>query len=134
MVEHIVKGNWTGGLNFEADFMDANVPLHMSGDEVGYGPKKLMLSALVGCTGLDVASLLKKMRAEPESFDMEVKANLTEDHPKTYNKVHLIYNFTGQDLQKDKIEKAVTMSIEQYCGVSAMFEKFADFTHEIVYT
>ena len=132
-MDHIVNAEWTGGMNFEANFGDKNKPLHMSGEEIGYGPKKLMLSAVIGCTGLDVASLLKKMRAEPDSFKMEVKANLTDEHPKIYDKVHLTYKFSGSDLKKDKIEKAVGLSIDTYCGVSAMFEKFADFTHEIQY-
>jgi putative redox protein len=131
-MEHNVKCIWKGEQNFEAD-LNERFMLNISGEGNGFRPKKLMLAGLLGCTGIDVASLLKKMRAEPEKFEMEVNASLTEEHPKVYDKVHVTYKFYGANLDHDKIEKAVEMSSEKYCGVSAMFRKFAEYSHEIQY-
>ena len=90
-----------------------------------------MLSSLAGCSGLDVVSLLKKMRAEVEDFKIEVTGELTEEHPKFYNNVKVDYHFTGTNLQEDKINKAVTLSVEKYCGVMEMFRQFAEIKTEI---
>ena len=93
----------------------------------------MMLSSLAGCSGMDIASLLKKMRAEVADFKIEVEAHLTEEHPKFYDKVHVTYTFFGSDFKKNKIEKAVNLSVDQYCGVMEMFRKFAEVTTEIIY-
>lgn len=102
-----------------------------NGDLVGYGPKALMLSALAGCSGLDVDSLLKKMRAEPADFNIIVTGELTEEHPRFYNKVKVDFHFYGTNLKEDKINKAVGLSVEKYCGVLEMFRQFADVKTEI---
>jgi putative redox protein len=91
----------------------------------------LMLSSLAGCTGLDVVSLLVKMRAEVEDFKMVVTGELTDEHPKIYHKVHIEYHFYGSDLKEDKITKAVNLSVERYCGVMEMFRQFATVTTEV---
>ncbi|MEN8786204.1 MAG: OsmC family protein, partial [Flavobacteriales bacterium] len=93
----------------------------------------LMLVSLAGCTSMDVTSLLEKMRAQVTDFKIEVEGNLTEEHPKYYDKVKMIYKFKGEDLQKDKIEKAVKLSVDRYCGVYEMFRQFADVSYEIQY-
>ena len=103
------------------------------GQGKGLRPKAMMLTSLAGCTAMDVASLLKKMRAEVADFKIEVEANLTDEHPKIYDKVKVIYKFYGTDFQKDKIEKAVNLSVNQYCGVMEMFRKFADVSIDIQY-
>ena len=73
------------------------------------------------------------MRVEVDDIDIDVEADLTEEHPKYYDKVKVIYRFYGNHLDRDKIEKAVTLSQEKYCGVSEMFRKFSALTHEIHY-
>lgn len=97
-----------------------------NGETVGYSPKALMLSSLAGCSGLDVVSLLKKMRAEVTDFKIDVTGELTEEHPKFYHKVVVDYHFSDADLKKDKIEKAVNLSVTRYCGVMEMFRQFAE--------
>lgn len=96
------------------------------GNSDGYRPKALMLSSLAGCSGLDIASLLKKMKVEIDTFEIIIKAELTEEHPKFYNKVYVNYHFYGTDLPENKIEKAVNLSVEKYCGVMEMFRQFAE--------
>lgn len=97
----------------------------------GLRPKAMMLSALAGCSGLDVVWLLKKMRAEVSEFKMVTKGELTDEHPRYYRKVTLEYHFYGSDLQEEKINKAVNLSVEKYCGVMEMFRKFADVKTEV---
>ena len=122
---------------FHADSMggsfDIDAAEEVGGTNKGLRPKALMLASLAGCSGIDVASLLKKMRAEVEGMEIDVSAELTEEHPKYYNKVYVTYRLYGKDFKNDKIEKAVNLSIEKYCGVMEMFRKFAEIHTEILY-
>jgi putative redox protein len=132
-----IEVNWKGEMLFESVAPEGTVMIDAAEDAGGQGkglrPKAMMLTALAGCTAMDIASLLKKMRAEVADFKIEVKANLTEEHPKVYDKVKVIYKFYDKDFQKDKIEKAVNLSVERYCGVYEMFRKFSDISYEIQY-
>ncbi len=92
----------------------------------GVSPKALMLSSLAGCTGLDVAHLIRKMKLEVERFHLEVYGDLTDEHPRYYNKVRVEYHFHGSNLNPAQLQKAVDLSLETYCGVTEMFRKFAD--------
>jgi putative redox protein len=103
------------------------------GANEGLGPKAMMLSALAGCSGLDVVFVMNKMRATVPHFEMKVKGELTEEHPKTYHKVWLEYHFYGDNLDKEKIEKAVKLSIDKYCGVMEMFRQFATLETSVHY-
>ena len=100
----------------------------------GPKPKPLVLSALAGCTGMDVIYTLKKMRILPSYFNVAVDASTTDDHPQYYNKIHLIYEFKAKDnLEQGKVETAVRLSQEKYCGVNALLKKGAEVTYEIQY-
>ncbi|WP_448374691.1 OsmC family protein [Fervidobacterium sp.] len=107
------------------------------GRDAGPRPKELMLYALMGCTGMDVVSLLKKMKVidKMESFRMETEYEQTQEHPKVYTKIHLkyIFKFNGEP-PKEQVEKAITLSQDKYCAVSAMLKKAVpEFTWEIIY-
>jgi len=104
----------------------------VGGNDLGPRPKKLLLAGLIGCTGIDVVSILKKMKVEPEKFQLEVKAGSSEEHPKVYTNIHLTYRFKGKDLPMDKLERAVQLSQEKYCAVSAMIKKAVPVTYESV--
>jgi putative redox protein len=104
------------------------------GEDKGPRPKPLLLSALAGCTGMDVIYILRKMRIEPSYFNVSVDGTLTEEHPKQYDKIHLVYEFKAEDgLNEAKVETAVGLSQEKYCGVSALLKKGARVTYEIRY-
>lgn len=103
----------------------------VGGENRGPRPKPLMMVALAGCTGMDVMSILKKMRVEVESFNIFVEGDLTEEHPKQFSQMQIVYEFKGADLPLDKLEKAVNLSQEKYCGVSAMYKKAFGITSEI---
>ncbi|WP_457616793.1 OsmC family protein [Lutibacter sp.] len=132
-----IEVNWKGQMLFESVAPEGSVMIDadekVGGQGKGLRPKAMMLTALAGCTAMDVASLLKKMRAEVDDFKVEVEANLTDEHPKYYDKVKVTYHFFGSDFKKDKIEKSVNLSVERYCGVMEMFRKFSEVTTEIKY-
>ena len=90
-----------------------------------------MLTALAGCKGMDVVSILKKLRVELDDFNVYVEGDLTEEHPKKFTQMHVIYEFKGKNLPVEKLQKAVNLSEERYCGVSAMYRKFIGLTSEI---
>lgn len=132
-----IEVSWKGKMLFESVTDEGSVLIDadeaVGGQGKGLRPKKMMLTSLAGCTAMDVASLLKKMRAEVADFKILVEANLTDEHPKYYDKVHVTYQFFGSDFKKDKIEKSVNLSVERYCGVMEMFRQFAEVTTEIKY-
>jgi len=130
MATNTVTTVWKENMLFESDnpsgdtfYMDAP---DEGIDSKGLRPKAMMLASLAGCSGLDVVSLLKKMRAEVDDFKIIVHGELTEEHPKYYHKVQVEYHFYGSNFKEDKIHKAVNLSIEKYCGVMEMFRRFAD--------
>ena len=130
-----ISVNWQEQMTFEAEVNGHKIILDaddkVGGRNLGPRPKPLLLVALAGCTGMDVISILAKMRLEPEYFNVDVDAAMTEDHPKYYNKIKIIYEFRGKDLPLEKLEKAIKLSQEKYCGVSAMLGKSAEMSYEI---
>lgn len=135
MASNTITTVWKENMVFESDNPSGETLFMDAPDEgienKGLRPKALMLSSLAGCSGLDVVSLLKKMRAEVDDFKMVVHGELTEEHPRYYHKVVIEYHFYGNDLQEDKINKAVKLSVDQYCGVMEMFRQFAKVTTEV---
>ena len=134
-MKHVVDMAWTDKVAFEGD-MDGHKVIvdtteESGGSNLGPRPKKLMLTALAGCTGVDVIMILKKMKVVPDAFNVIVEAEVTDDHPKHYNKMKVIYQFKGKDLPLDKLEKAVKLSEEKYCGVSAAYRLAMDLSLEI---
>ncbi|TLX77179.1 OsmC family protein [Labilibacter sediminis] len=127
--------NWIENMTFESEInghkikVDAGV--ENGGNDAGVRPKPLMLLALAGCTGMDVVSILKKMRVQYDDLTISVEANMREEHPKYYDEMKVIYNFKGNDLPMDKLERAVQLSEEQYCGVSALYKMAIPVTTEI---
>jgi putative redox protein len=103
------------------------------GEGKGLRPKALMLSALAGCSGLDVAMLIKKMKLDVDEFSIDTSANLTDEHPKYYDAVTIEYHFRGNNLDEKKLQRAVDLSVEKYCGVMEMFRKFATLKIETLF-
>lgn len=137
MTEHKVSGHFLGGMSFEAKHDDQVVRMDaaedVGGSNSGFRPKPLMLSSLIGCTGMDIVSLLNKMRVEFSDFDMEVSADLSDEHPKQYTEIRLTYKIRVQEEDQAKVLKAVSLSQEKYCGVSAMLSKICPVKWEINY-
>lgn len=128
-MNHVVTTVWEGGVQFESDNPSGKtvkIDTDVEGQErQGLSPKAMMLTSLAGCSGLDVVSILEKMKAQPEKFKIVTKGYLTDEHPKYYHTVEVEYHFYGDNLELAKIDKAVNLSIEKYCGVMEMFRRFA---------
>jgi putative redox protein len=132
-----IEVRWKGDLKFESIAPEGRVMIDadsaVGGNGAGLRPKAMMLSSLAGCTAMDVASLLKKMRVEVDDIRITAEGHLTDEHPKVYDKVKVTYRFYGSEFKKDKIEKAIQLSVERYCGVMDMFRKFAEISLEVLY-
>jgi putative redox protein len=135
MTKEQVKIKWLENMAFSAEVngheMILDATEKVGGENRGPRPKPLMLAALAGCTGMDVVSILKKMRVDLDDFNVYVEGDLTEEHPKQYAQMHVIYEFKGKNLPEEKLQKAVNLSEERYCGVSAMYRKAFGITSEI---
>ncbi len=133
-----ITTKWLGNMAFESNNPSGhNLTIDAGPDDggkgKGYRPKALMLSSLAGCSGLDVAMLIKKMKLEVKDFTIEIKANLTDEHPKFYDKVIVEYHFYGDQLEEKKLQRAVDLSVEKYCGVIEMFRQFAQIEIETIF-
>ncbi len=101
-----------------------NITIELDGSrQNGFGPKALMLSALAGCSGIDVVDILEKMRVQFSDFEIDVEADQTDEHPKIYKDINITYKVKTDKENEDKVKKAIDLSLEKYCGVSAMLRK-----------
>ncbi|MCR2044126.1 OsmC family protein [Anaerosalibacter massiliensis] len=128
-----LKGNMAFEMNLDGHTFITDASKDIGGNDFGPRPKQLLLAGLIGCTGIDIMSILRKMKVELDDFNIEVETNNTEEHPKVYENIHLTFKFKGKDLPRKKIERAVYLSQEKYCGVTAMLEKATPVTYNIIY-
>ena len=126
-----------GGMNFTTLINGHSITIDLGeasgGKNEGPGPKILMLVSLAGCTGVDVVGLLKKMKVAFSDFSVQIDAHLTEVHPMVYDNVNITYNIKVNKSAESKVEKAVALSQDKYCGVSEMFRAFAKLSSKIVF-
>ena len=131
-----IKATWLNDLSFEAEVDGHKIYLDTAeehgGKNLGPRPKPLMMVALAGCTGMDVAAILKKMRVEIESLSVEVVGDITEDLPKRFEGMKVIFRVKGKDVPLASVEKAVMLSKDKYCGVSANYTQAFPIAHEII--
>jgi putative redox protein len=130
-----IKTIWKDGTCFEAH-NEFNQPVVMESHggeskERGPTPMELILYGLAGCTGIDTVGILKKMRMEPDRFEIDIQAERATEPPKVYTKIHLVFRFWGTNLNEKRIERAVSLSHDSYCSVSAMIQSTATITYEI---
>jgi putative redox protein len=126
---------WVEKMKFTADTpsehkLALDAAPEVGGENSGVRPGELTLVALGGCTSMDVVSILRKMRVEFDSFETIVEAEAAETHPKVWTKLHVRYIFTGKNIDETKVERAIELSSEKYCAVSAMLGKTAEMSHE----
>ncbi len=123
-MKHEIHCVWKGDMTFEADVSGHKVLLDVPGEDgspgSGPSPKKLLLAALAGCTGMDIVSILKKMREPLTWFDMQVSGEVADEHPKRYTTYSITYRFLASDnLGRENVIRAASLSMDKYCGVSA---------------
>ena len=137
MAQHEIETQWMGKMQFNSLvnghtlIMDA--PERVGGEDIGPIPKPFVLTALSGCTGMDVVSILRNEQKEVKDLAIKVIGELSAQKPIEYISMHVLYNFTGDDSCKDAALKAVTVSQEKYCGVSHMLRKALPVTWEVNY-
>jgi putative redox protein len=135
-MKETISAKWLNDLAFEAEVDGHKIYMDSSqehgGKNTGPRPKPLMMVALAGCTGMDVAAILKKMREEVEELTIEVEGDVTEEHPKRFEGMKIIYRLKGKGINRRNVEKAVDLSTKRYCGVSANYIKAFPITHEII--
>jgi putative redox protein len=126
-----------GKMAFEAEIGNHKIVMDTvaegGGEDSGPSPKKLLLATLAGCTGMDIVSLLQKMRVEYTDFDIVTNADLTEEHPKVFSGIEVIYRIKVDESDRGKVEKAVGLSQDKYCGISAMLRKNSPIEYRIEY-
>ena len=130
-----VNISWLDGMAFEANVSGKKIIIdaveEVGGKNRGPQPKPLMMVSLAGCTAMDVISILEKMRVKVDKFNVRVEGELTEEHPKHFIKMNIIYEFKGKNLPLAKIEKAVNLSQDRYCGVTYNYRESFEISHEI---
>lgn len=97
----------------------------------GFGPKALLLSGLAGCSGIDVVDILEKMRVEFSDFEIEVEADQTDEHPKVYKDILILYKLRTDAANEEKVRKAIELSLSKYCGVAAMLQKNSPINYKL---
>jgi putative redox protein len=133
-----VTAKWVQGLQFVASGESGHAIVldaapSVGGSDTGSRPGELTLMALGACTGIDVVSILKKMRLKFDSLEVEVKGEPAPEHPKVWTQVWVKYTVKG-DIPDDKLKKAIELSRDRYCSVGALFKQAAKmhYDYEIV--
>ena len=128
---------WKGGMAFTGSAEEGYlIPLDakkaVGGHDLGFRPLQLFAIGLVGCTGMDVISILKKKRQEVTEFEVSAEIERADQHPKVFTRIILTYTLTGKDIDRDAVERAVELSETKYCGAQAMLKETAEISHKIV--
>lgn len=134
-MKHSIKTVWKENNIFETDVDGHNIVIDLAkdagGDEAGPRPKKFVLVAAAGCSGLDVVEIVKKMRIDIKGFNIQIESDVTDEYPKQYTNLKVVYEFEGKNLPKEKLERACQLSFDNYCGVLAMYKKAVPVTYEV---
>lgn len=133
-----ITAQWTAPQRFDAaapatgSRLTMDTPPESGGTGQGPTPMETVLMALAGCTGIDVVSILGKMREHLEGLTIQVSAGRATEHPRVYTKIHVRYVAWGRGLKREQVERAAALSREKYCPVTAMLGKTAEISHEVV--
>ena len=104
-------------------------PLSVGGHNTGTKPSELLLTALGGCTGMDVISILRKKKQKVSSFEMNVSGEMAEEHPRMFTSMHIEYIITGKNISDDAVKRAIELSQGKYCSVGFTIGKAAKISH-----
>lgn len=127
--------DWAGKMSFRAAVRQHTVAMDAKrlagGDDSAPTPKELVLSGLLGCTAMDVVSLLRKAKTTLASFEVEAEASQTDGEPAVFDAIKLIYKANGE-VPGNVLLDAISASQTRYCGVSAMIAKTARIDYEVL--
>lgn len=118
---------WKSGHAFTSTYKKNNIEI----DGDGFSPKALLLTGLAGCSGIDLVDLMEKMRVPHGGVAILVSTEQTEEHPRVFKDIHIVYRVKTGEENRDKVKKAIDLSLEKYCGVSAMLQKNSKIDYSI---
>lgn len=129
---------WAHGLSFTGT-ADSNFNVNLGaspkvgGDDDGFRPMELILTGLIGCTAMDVMSILKKKRQKVAAFNVSADAITAETYPRVFTEIHIHYVITGENIDPKAVERAIELSETRYCPAQAMLSQVVDIklTYEI---
>ena len=129
-----MTATWAGGLRFvytsaSGHGLMTDAPVESGGQGTAASPMELVLLGLIGCTGVDVTSILAKMKEPLMGLEVSAEYERAAEHPKVYTRIHLKYTVKGSVSEK-KLQRAISLSENTYCSVSAMLGKSVEITHE----
>lgn len=128
IVKHI-KGVTFLGKSDSNHWVTMDGPESFGGSDAGTRPKELLLIALGGCTGSDVITILQKKKVQISNFEMNITADVVEEHPQIFKTINVEYVFHGKDIQEKDVERAIDLSQTKYCSVTHMLNKAMQITH-----
>jgi len=124
-----IKGISFAGKTNSNHWITVDGPEQFGGSNAGISPKELLLISLAGCTASDVISILQKKRVKLDDFEINISAEMTNEHPKVFTKIDLEYIFYGENIAEKDVERSIELSLTKYCGVTAMLEKAMEINH-----
>ncbi len=127
-MKHEAHVRWAGKMTFIGragtnHLVPMDTDAEFDGDNSATKPLELLLVALGGCTGMDIVPLFRKMRQDVAAVELNITADRSEEHPHVYTRIDIEYVVTGRKLEEEKVKRAVDLSQERYCSVSAMLKK-----------
>jgi putative redox protein len=131
-----MTATWTGGRRFvhtsaSGHGLVTDTSVEFGGADTAPSPMELIILGLIGCTGVDVSSILERMREPLRSLEVTATYERSDTHPKVFTRIHLTYTLEG-DLDQNKVQRAIELSHSKYCSVSAMLASSVDITHKYV--
>jgi putative redox protein len=99
------------------------------GSNAGSSPKELVLMGLAGCTSSDVINILNKKRVNLSDYEVNIKAEVSDEHPKVFTSINLEYVFYGKNINEKDVERAIELSQTKYCAVTQMLIKSVNISH-----
>ena len=125
-----INAFWKGGTDFiGTNAQGGRVVMGEVDGERGIAPMELLLASLAGCTGVDIALILKKKRAKLHDLQVRVRGKRAATHPRYYTEIEIEYLLWGEDLQEKDVTQAIQLSEEKYCSASAMLREKAEIRH-----
>lgn len=110
---------WQSGQAFKSTYNHHSIEV----DGKGFSPKALLLTGLAACSGIDVVGILEKMKVPFADLEIDVNTEQTDTDPKVFKDLVMVFKIKTEEANRDKVKKAIDLSLEKYCGVAAMLKK-----------
>ena len=115
--------------NGNSMIMDSSADLE--GQNRGMTPMQVLLGSLMGCMSIDIILVLKKQKISPKNYKVEAITKKREGVPTPYEKIHFVVSI-DEDIDRKRIHRAISLSLQKYCSVRACLKDDIDITFEIV--